>query len=70
MKTCPWCRYFNARHWEFQTDTAVGNCRKRAPALINDPTNPFPVVGRNDWCGDFEEEPNGQQAPNPPQGMH
>ena len=33
--------------------THIGECRRHAP--INQIGNNFPMMGMNDWCGDFKQ---------------
>jgi len=50
---CKGCRYFKP-----DRDTGMGLCRKEAPRWVpgdNSYRGRWPVVRKNDWCGEFKE---------------
>lgn len=61
-KSCEHCRFYDTSD---QMNDANGICRRRSPVIVsvddfrNSTCGEFPVVAIDDWCGDFEEEPDG-----------
>jgi hypothetical protein len=65
VNRCQTCRFFHVAH----------ECRRHAPAAVDatwehpsygkqfETRAVWPPVGPNDWCGDFEIEPDFEEVP-------
>lgn len=57
MPACQSCSFF-----EIELKEDLGYCRRYPPTLINtgddNYESTFPVVGREDWCGEFHRFAN------------
>lgn len=47
---CVSCMWFCPKHNEDKTVSAIGRCRRHAPTIHGG----FPVVYKDDWCGDHK----------------
>lgn len=65
MDKCEWCRYF-------QSAGIVGECRRNAPVTTLSHENPgmpekqvtlWPLVGADDWCGEYREDHSKSKRP-------
>jgi hypothetical protein len=50
MPDKPKCK--NCKHYD-KIDNEKGECHKIPPVM---PNNTFPIVAKNNWCSEYEEE--------------